>query len=72
MNNTSFNKTENVPIKSSEQVPAQFIGKELMLFEMVGILNGKISELEKKYYDLKNNLSQDRKQYPKFFRCFTI
>ena len=43
-----FNQTENVPIKSIEQLPNQFIGKELMLFEMVGILNGKIFELEKK------------------------
>jgi K+-sensing histidine kinase KdpD len=57
---TNFNKIENVPINSSEQLPTQFIGKELMLFEMVGIINGKITELEKKFDDLKNNLSQDK------------
>ena len=56
---TNFNKIENVPINSSEQLPTQFIGKELMLFEMVGIINGKITELEKKFDDLKNNLIQD-------------
>ena len=57
---TNFNKIENVPINSSEQLPTQFIGKELMLFEMVGIINGKITELEKKFDDLKNNLIQDK------------
>ena len=57
---TNFNKIENVPINSSEHLPTQFIGKELMLFEMVGIINGKITELEKKFDDLKNNLSQDK------------
>ena len=57
---TNFNKIENVPINSSEQLPTQFIGKELMLFEMVGIINGKITELEKKFDDLKNNLTQDK------------
>ncbi len=57
---TNFNKIENVPINSSEQLPTQFIGKELMLFEMVGIINGKITELEKKFDELKNNLSQDK------------
>ncbi len=56
---TNFNKIENVPINSSEQLPTQFIGKELMLFEMVGIINGKITELEKKFDDLKKNLIQD-------------
>jgi len=43
-----FSQTENVPVKSMEHLPRQFIGKELMLFEMVGILNGKITELEQK------------------------
>ena len=57
---TNFNKIENVPINSSEQLPTQFIGKELMLFEMVGIINGKITELEKKFDDLKNSLIQDK------------
>ena len=57
---TNFNKIENVPINSSEQLPTQFIGKELMLFEMVGIINGKITELEKKFDELKNNLIQDK------------
>jgi len=57
---TNFNKIENVPINSSEQLPTQFIGKELMLFEMVGIINGKITELEKKFDDLKKNLIQDK------------
>ena len=57
---TNFNKIENIPINSSEQLPTQFIGKELMLFEMVGIINGKITELEKKFDDLKNSLSQDK------------
>jgi hypothetical protein len=31
-----FSQSENESIKSSEQLPGQFIGKELMLFEMVG------------------------------------
>jgi len=57
---TNFNKIENVPINSSEQLPTQFIGKELMLFEMVGIINGKINRVEKKFDELKNNLSQDK------------
>lgn len=54
-----FNKTENVPIKSDEQLPRQFIGKELMLFEMVGILNGKIVELEKKYENLQKMVKNE-------------
>ncbi len=48
-----FNKTENVPINSKNERP-QFIGKELMLFEMIGILNGKITELQIKYNKIKN------------------
>lgn len=48
-----FNKIENEPIESKTRPRSQFIGKELMLFEMIGILNGKISELEKKYQKLK-------------------
>ena len=48
-----FNKIENVPINSKNERP-QFIGKELMLFEMIGILNGKITELQKKYDKIKN------------------
>jgi K+-sensing histidine kinase KdpD len=55
-----FNQTENIPIKSAEQLPGQFIGKELMLFEMVGILNGKIFELEKKYENLHNSLKDEK------------
>lgn len=55
-----FNQTENESIKSSEQLPGQFIGKELMLFEMVGILNGKIFELEKKYENLQNSLKNEK------------
>jgi signal transduction histidine kinase len=48
-----FNKIENIPINSKNDRP-QFIGKELMLFEMIGILNGKITELQKKYDKIKN------------------
>lgn len=57
---SDFNQTGNVPIKSVEQLPGQFIGKELMLFEMVGILNGKIFELEKKYENLQNSLTENK------------
>ena len=60
-----FNKTENVPIKSDEQLPLQFIGKELMLFEMVGILNGKIAELEKKYENLQKTVKKDSEDVQK-------
>jgi len=49
-----FNKIENVPINSKKHGRPQFIGKELMLFEMIGILNGKITELQKKYDKIKN------------------
>ncbi len=49
-----FNKIENVPINSKNHERPQFIGKELMLFEMIGILNGKITELQKKYDKIKN------------------
>ncbi len=49
-----FNKIENVPINSKKHERPQFIGKELMLFEMIGILNGKITELEKKYDKIKS------------------
>jgi len=55
-----FSQSENESIKSSEQLPGQFIGKELMLFEMVGILNGKIFELEKKYENLQNSLKDEK------------
>lgn len=48
-----FNKIDNVPINSKKERP-QFIGKELMLFEMIGILNGKITELQKKYDKIKS------------------
>jgi signal transduction histidine kinase len=48
----AFNNIENVPIESKTR--PQFIGKELMLFEMIGILNGKIAELQKKYQKLKS------------------
>ena len=48
----AFNNIENVPIESKTR--PQFIGKELMLFEMIGILNGKITELQKKYQKLKS------------------
>lgn len=47
-----FNNIENVPLESKNR--PQFIGKELMLFEMIGILNGKITELQKKYLKLKS------------------
>jgi signal transduction histidine kinase len=50
-----FGQTENVPMKSLEHLPRQFIGKELMLFEMVGILNGKITELEQKISKMQKN-----------------
>jgi len=49
-----FNKIENVPINSKKHERPQFIGKELMLFEMIGILNGKITELQKKYDKIKD------------------
>jgi len=49
-----FNKIENVPIDSRNSKRPQFIGKELMLFEMIGILNGKITELQKKYDKIKS------------------
>jgi len=49
-----FNKIENVPINSKKHERPSFIGKELMLFEMIGILNGKITELQKKYDKIKS------------------
>ncbi len=49
-----FNKIENVSINSKKHERPQFIGKELMLFEMIGILNGKITELQKKYDKIKS------------------
>jgi len=49
-----FNKIENVAKDSKNQERSKFIGKELMLFEMIGILNGKITELEKKYDKIKS------------------
>jgi len=49
-----FNKIENVPINSKKHERPEFIGKELMLFEMIGILNGKITELQKKYDKIKS------------------
>jgi len=49
-----FNKIENVPINSKKHERPQFIGKELMLFEMIGILNGKITDLQKKYDKIKS------------------
>ena len=55
-----FNKIENEPIESKNRPRSQFIGKELMLFEMIGILNGKISELEKKYQKIK--IIEDREE----------
>ena len=50
-----FGQTENVPMNSLENLPRQFIGKELMLFEMVGVLNGKITELEQKIARMQKN-----------------
>ena len=50
---SAFSKTENVSVNSNDQLPRHFIGKELMLFEMVGVLNGKITELEKKVATLQ-------------------
>ncbi len=49
-----FNKIENVSINSKKHEPPMFIGKELMLFEMIGILNGKITELQNKYDKIKS------------------
>ena len=43
----TFNKLDNVQIDSKNGSQSRFIGKELMLFEMIGILNGKITELQK-------------------------
>jgi len=53
-NELTFNQIDNVPIDSKNQSHAKFIGKELMLFEMIGILNGKITELQKKYDKIKS------------------
>jgi signal transduction histidine kinase len=50
----TFNKIDNIPIDSKNKSRIGFIGKELMLFEMIGILNGKITELQKKYDKIKN------------------
>ena len=50
----TFNKIDNVPIDSKNNSRPGFIGKELMLFEMIGILNGKITELQKKYDKIKS------------------
>ena len=49
----TFNKLDNVQIDSKNGSQSRFIGKELMLFEMIGILNGKITELQKKYDKIK-------------------
>lgn len=57
-----FNKIENVSIDSKKVERPQFIGKELMLFEMIGILNGKITELQKKYDKIKN-IEEREEQY---------
>jgi len=53
-NELTFNQIDNVPIDSTNGSHAKFIGKELMLFEMIGILNGKITELQKKYDKIKS------------------
>lgn len=58
-NDLVFNNIENVPIKSQDFQP-DFIGKELMLFEMIGVLNGKITELQKKYNKLR--VIEDKEQ----------
>jgi signal transduction histidine kinase len=50
----TFNKIDDVPIDSKSKSRPGFIGKELMLFEMIGILNGKITELQKKYDKIKS------------------
>jgi signal transduction histidine kinase len=52
-NELIFNQIDNEPIDSKNSCNSKFIGKELMLFEMIGILNGKITELQKKYDKLK-------------------
>jgi len=53
-NELTFNQIDNVPIDSKNQSRSEFIGKEPMLFEMIGVLNGKITELEKKYDKIKS------------------
>ena len=58
---SKFLQSENVPIKTDLQIPGQFIGKELMLFEMIGILNGKITELEIKCERLNGEFSTSGK-----------
>ncbi len=58
----AFNKIDNVQIDSKNGSQSKFIGKELMLFEMIGILNGKISELQKKYDKIKT-LEEREKEF---------
>jgi len=53
-NELTFNQIDNVLIDSKNGSHSKFIGKELMLFEMIGILNGKITELQKKYDKIKS------------------
>jgi len=50
----TFNQIDDVPIDSKNRSRSEFIGKESMLFEMIGVLNGKISELQKKYDKIKS------------------
>lgn len=54
-----FNNIENIPMDFKNKSRPEFIGKELMLFEMIGILNGKITELQKKYEKIKNIESRE-------------
>jgi signal transduction histidine kinase len=49
----TFNQIDNESIYSKNRSRTEFIGKELMLFEMIGVLNGKITELQKKYDKIK-------------------
>jgi len=50
----TFNQIDNVSVDSKNRSRSEFIGKEPMLFEMIGVLNGKISELQKKYDKIKS------------------
>jgi len=44
----TFNQIDDVSVDSKNRSRSEFIGKEPMLFEMIGVLNGKITELQKK------------------------
>jgi len=49
-----YNQVDDVSVDSKNRSRSEFIGKEPMLFEMIGVLNGKITELQKKYDKIKS------------------